>query len=352
MNLREFAKSYIDDTYMDNREFSWKRLPSDGSKRAFYRLSSKKGSFILMANPPTQRNAEKENIAYLRIGEHLYSKGVPVACIYRYDLDYGWFIMEDLGQRNLQEIAISSNNRIGIYKKVIELLMKIQFEGREEFDPEWCCQTKRYDRSVMERLESDYFLTYFLKGLLGLNQDLSDLRCAFEHLAYHASFADSNFFLHRDFQSRNLIIKGARIGVLDWQGGRLGPLQYDLASLLIDPYVGLKKREVMVLYDHYLKLIEERLPGISGSFTRYYPYLAIQRNLQILGAFSYLSKIQGKNRFLAFISPALRSLGGLLEELDEPGLYPLKKLIREIAAERKRGEQGLEMRNDKFFAYW
>jgi len=306
MQLEEFVKSYIDDTYTDNREFRWERLASDGSRRIFYRLRGSKGSFITMANPPKEGNAQRENISYLKIGEHLFEKGVPVACIYRYDLDHGWFIMEDLGQKDLQEIALSTDNSLNIYKRVIELLIRIQLDGREDFDPEWCYQSKRYDRSVME-FESDYFLTYYL-----------------------ASLADNNFFLHRDFQSRNLMINRGRIGVIDWQGGRLGPLQYDLASLLIDPYVGLNKDDRMLLYDYYLKLLEERLPGMSDTFTRYYPHLAIQRNLQILGAFSYLSKIQGKDRFLAYISPALRSLAGLLEEVDDPELYPLQRLIEKI----------------------
>ena len=329
MKLNEFVKSYIEDTYTDNKEFRWERLAGDGSRRIFYRLSNSKGSFITMVNPPVERNAEKENISYLKIGKHLFGKGVPVACIYRYDLDHGWFIMEDLGQRDLQEIALSSDNSLNIYKRVIELLIKIQFEGREGFDPEWCYQSKRYDRPVME-FESDYFLTYFLEGHLGVKGDLSGLRCSFENLAHNASLADNNFFLHRDFQSRNLIINKGNIGVIDWQGGRLGPLQYDLASLLIDPYVGLKEDDRMPLYDYYLKLLEERLPGMPGPFTRFYPYLAIQRNLQILGAFSYLGKIQGKDRFLVYISPALRSLVGLLEELDDPELYPLQRLIEKI----------------------
>ena len=330
MKLREFVRAYIDDTYGDNKAFNWKRLPGDGSKRSFYRLTNNQGSFIVMANPPVEGNAQKENISYLMIGKHLFSKGVPVARIYRYDLDHGWFIMEDLGQKKLQEIALSSRNSMDTYKKVIELLIRSQLEGREGFDPEWCYQTKRYDRFVMERLESDYFLAYFLKGFLGLKPDLSELQCSFAHLASQASLADSNFFLHRDFQSRNIIINRGRIGVLDWQGGRLGPLQYDLASLLIDPYVGLKEGEQEVLYEYYLRLLEERLPGTSGSFARYYPYLAIQRNLQILGAFSYLGKIRGKNRFLAYIPPALQSLEGLLRGLGDPQLYPLGNLIGKI----------------------
>jgi len=100
--------------------------------------------------------------------------------------------------------------------------------------------------------------------------------------------------------------------------------------LLIDPYVGLRGEERIVLYDYYLTLAERRLPGVSKSFSRYYPYLAIQRNLQILGAFSYLSDVQGKKWFLDYIPSALESLERLLEERDEPELHQLKTLIKEI----------------------
>jgi len=330
MSLKEFVKSYIDDTYVDTNKFSWEMLPGDGSKRIFYRLSNNQDSFIVMANPPIERNAEKENISYLKIGEHLFRKGIPVACIYRHDLDHGWFIMEDLGNTSLQEIALTSNNRINIYKRVIELLIQIQLKGKEDFNPEWCYHTKRYDRFTMERFESDYFLTYFLKGLHGLKQDLDELKSSFKHLSYKASLADNNFFLHRDFQSRNLIIRGDKIGVIDWQGGRLGPLQYDLTSLLIDPYVGLKKEEKISLYDYYITLLEKRHPSISSLFPMYYPYIAIQRNLQILGAFSYLSKVQGKNKFLVYISPSLQSLERLLKEIDDPELNPLRKTVERL----------------------
>lgn len=337
MRLEEFVRSYIGDTYEDNRGFTWRRLPGDGSRRTFYRLSNNQDSFIVMANPPGEGSAERENISYLKIGRHLFSKGIPVAHIYRYNLGHGWFIMEDLGEENLQEIAISSSNRLGIYKRVIELLIRCQLDGRQDFNPEWCYQSERYDRYVMERSESDYFLTYFLKGFIGLKQSLSALQRSFKHLASGASLAERDFFLHRDFQSKNLIINRGRIGVLDWQGGRLGPLQYDLASLLLDPYVGLREEEKVVLHDHYVRLLKERIPGISASFNRYYPYLAIQRNLQILGAFSYLGMIQGKRGFLAYIPLALQSLKGLLEGRDDPELDPLKELIRKIAGTNVRG---------------
>lgn len=330
MNLKNFVQSYIHDTYIVTKRFSWKRLPGDGSKRIFYRLSNNQDSFIVMANPSTQGNAEKENNSYLKIGEHLFRKGIPVACIYRYDLEQGWFIMEDLGKISLQEVALKSSNRIDIYTRVIELLIQIQLNGKQDFNPEWCYHTKRYDRFIMEKFESDYFLTYFLKGLHGLKQNFSELKSTFTYLSYQASLADNHYFLHRDFQSRNLIIKGNTIGIVDWQGGRLGPLQYDLASLLIDPYVALKKNEIMVLYDYYIKLLKKHFSGTSGFFSKYYPYIAIQRNLQILGAFSYLSEIEGKNRFLIYITPALQSLRGLLEEINDPALSSLKEIVEKI----------------------
>jgi aminoglycoside/choline kinase family phosphotransferase len=332
MDLRGFVESYIDETYPKGWEFVWQRLPGDGSRRVFYRLSAEQGSFIVMEYPPLDMAAEKENLSYLRIGKHLLGKGISVARIFRYDLQHGWFIMEDLGQRNLQEIALGTENRIDIYKMVLELLVKLQIEGREDFNPEWCAHTKRYDRLLMERHESGYFLTYFVQGFLGLEPDLTELTSSFSHLSYKASLADGDFFLHRDFQSRNLIIRGDRIGIVDWQGGRMGPLQYDLASLLIDPYVVLRGEERKHLYDYYITLIERRLPGVSSSFSRYYPYLAIQRNLQVLGAFSYLGSILGKRWFLDYIPPALKSLGGLLEECDDTGLHQLRTLVKEISA--------------------
>jgi aminoglycoside/choline kinase family phosphotransferase len=330
MNLRGFVKSYIDETYPLHGEFAWHRVPSDGSKRVFYRLSDDRDSFIVMEYPPSERAVEKENLSYLRIGEHLLSKGIPVARIFRYELEHGWFIMEDLGHVNLQEIALNSENRMDIYKRVLELLVNLQVEGREDFNPEWCAHTKRYDRFLMERYESEYFLTYFVQGFLRMEWDLAALKSSFARLSHQGSLPDNDFFLHRDFQSRNLLVCGDRIGIIDWQGGRLGPLQYDLASLLIDPYVELRAEERTFLYDYYLTLAERRLPGVSESFSRYYPYLAIQRNLQILGAFSYLGDVQGRKWFLGYIPPALQSLERLLEEQDEPELHQLKRLIRKI----------------------
>jgi aminoglycoside/choline kinase family phosphotransferase len=106
--------------------------------------------------------------------------------------------------------------------------------------------------------------------------------------------------------------------------------------------VGLKSEERKHLYDYYLALLERRLPGVSPSFSMHYPYVAIQRNLQILGAFSYLGSVLGKKWFLDYIPAALQSLEGLLERQDDPDLHPLKVLVDEINTRpiQSHGNQG------------
>ena len=152
------------------------------------------------------------------------------------------------------------------------------------------------------------------------------LKGAFDHLAGTASEAGSRFFLHRDFQSRNIMVRKQGLGILDWQGARFGPLAYDLASLLIDPYVDLSGDEQRQIYCYYLEVLGKTLPEEERSFEKYYPYLALQRNLQILGAFSFLTRSRGKTYFEAYIPAAVRTLRGLLKDLNDPGLSPLKDL--------------------------
>jgi aminoglycoside/choline kinase family phosphotransferase len=330
--LVAFIESWLREEGRLFEGFEAQRLPGDGSERTFWRISvsPSERSVIAMENRPVRDFSRRENLAYLRIGKHLSDKGLPLPKIYRHDLDRGWFIMEDLGDTNLQDVASGQKNRHTLYEKITEILIRLQIEGSEGFDPAWTCQTETYDRVVMRRYESDYFKNAFLGDYLGLKNDLPELERCFDHLADTASKAESRFFLHRDFQSRNIIISGGRIGILDWQGGRMGPLAYDLASLLIDPYIGLSADEKNHVYENYLGLVREQEPRWVYSVENYFPYLAIQRNLQILGAFSFLSKEKGKTYFEAYMPPALRSLISLLEELNDRRLSPLQHLCRSL----------------------
>jgi aminoglycoside/choline kinase family phosphotransferase len=330
--LVTFIETWLNEKGLPYQGFEAHRLPGDGSKRTFWRIRPFRSerSYIAMENTPSDDFSRRENLAYAMIGKHLLEKGLPLPKIYRYDLGHGWFALEDMGPTSLQVVASRQKDRAELYEKIVEILFRLQIEGSEGFDPAWTCQTERYNRVVMRRYESDYFKNAFLGHYLGLRRERPELEGSFDHLADTASRADSRFFLHRDFQSRNIVMTEDRIGILDWQGGRLGPLGYDLASLMIDPYTALAGEERKGVYRCYLELLRDYQPRWMDSFEKYFPYLAIQRNLQILGAFSHLSKVQGKAYFEAYISPSFRSLAGLLDELNDRRLSPLQNLCRSL----------------------
>lgn len=307
-------------------------IPGDGSKRHFWRLTSHSThqSFIAMENTPENSALWRENRAYLKIGNHLCSKGLPIPKIHVFDLDHGWFILEDFGTESLQDLSIQHGYPLDLYEKVIDVLFRLQTEGIEGFDPGWTCQTEVYDRLVMSQYEACYFRDSFLHRYLGLKTSWPELEGPFERLQEKASRAPNHFFLHRDFQSRNILVKEAKVGIIDWQGGRLGPLAYDLASLINDPYTAIPDETKVHLYLSYLALLKEKFPQWADSFEASYPYLAIQRNLQILGAFSHLSQAVGKTYFESYIPEAARSLRHLLRTLGDSALMPLLQLMETI----------------------
>ena len=332
-NLQAFFSGFIKDIGFPADSIELCSIPSDGSQRLFWRISIDQHdvSFIGMENPPRDDYSKRENFAFLMIGRYLFENGLPIPEIHRVDMGKGRFILEDFGDTNLQTAALAPETRDSLYEDVVEILFRLQTSGVERFDTAWCCQTKKYDQVVMRRHESDYFRDAFLHKYLGLKRNWPELKAPFDHLAETASYADSDFFLHRDFQSRNIMAtKDNRIGIIDWQRGRLGPLGYDLASLLIDPYTQLSMNERDHVYHHYLSCLDEHRSGSVDLFKRSYPYLAIQRSLQILGAFSYLSKAQNKPFFEVYIPPALKSLRYLLDDLNDPELSPLNDTLNEL----------------------
>jgi aminoglycoside/choline kinase family phosphotransferase len=312
---------------------SFSPIAGDGSKRFFWRIhdSQSSYSYIAMENAPSDDFSKRENAAYLNIGRHLRSKGLPLPEIHRFDLDRGCFIMEDFGDLSLQGAFARARERISLYLPVVEILFEQQTRGSEGFDTAWTCQTETYDRHVMRRYEVDYFKEAFLGTYLGIRKEWHGLESSFEQLIEQASKAENRFFLHRDFQSRNIMIRDKKIGILDWQGGRLGPLAYDLASLLIDPYTELPVPEKEEIYNAYLQLLRRKQPHRLASFEKSFPYLAIQRNLQILGAFSFLSRVRGKTYFEDYIPGALKSLRHLLEAVKDRNLSSLRDLVNSLS---------------------
>ena len=197
-SLEQFVLDFLHEKETPAHDPVFKLLQGDGSKRTFWRvlIFSPDRSLIAMANPAIDAPSIAENNAYLRIGEHLRAKGIPIPEIYHFDLQKGWFLMEDMGKISLQDYALSTNNPMPAYKKVLRNLISLQIKGAEGFQTRWCCQTERYDRKVMLQYEANYFTRAFLHGYLHLKNECPELNPSFEYLAETASKSDNSFFMH------------------------------------------------------------------------------------------------------------------------------------------------------------
>jgi aminoglycoside/choline kinase family phosphotransferase len=263
-----------------------------------------------------------------QIGAHLFERGIPVPCPYGFEEDTGCLYVEDLGDTRLFDRVAAEHDQEQYqwYRKVIKELLNMQLQGADRFATSWCWDTPRYDITLMIERESRYFRSALCRDLLGLDYDVAQIKNECALLAEQAARAPADFFLHRDFQSRNIMLTDGRIRLIDYQGGRLGPLAYDLASLLLDPYVGLAEEMQGELLHEYTGLLQSRIHYDCTQFKAQYYYLSLQRTLQMLGAFAFLSSQRGKPFFAAYIRPALENLVSLLARPDGnifPGLCSL-----------------------------
>lgn len=292
------------------------KMSGDGSDRVFYRIVFAERPPLIAVFPSATlaRGAEEQEAAF-NIGVHLHDRDVPVPAIAGYDKKSGLLLFEDLGNLNLQAAVRKAASFVEVellYHQAIEGLILFQLRGARHFDPEFCWDTVRYDEHLMLSRESDYFRFSFCRDYLGRDVEDPQLILELQHIASRASREPAEYLLHRDFQSRNLLVHQGKVKIIDYQGARFGPLGYDLASLLIDPYAGLSGDAQDKLFHYYVDRISPQLPLDPQVFLTGYHALALQRNLQILGAFAFLSQVKGKIFFEQFIPPALGSLKVLL----------------------------------------
>ncbi len=306
-------------------------LAGDGSNRKFVRVIAPGQEPLVVVVPEKgKEGALAEAMSTYQIGCHLFKCGVPVPKIIAFDEEAGIVAFTDLGDLHLQKEVRSLGDILPYYREALEILLHLQIRGRDAFNPSWCWDTPVYDEKLMLDRESGYFLREFWHGFLGQKAHPEGLSEEFGRLARKAGAQDKSFLLHRDFQSRNLMVKNNALYVIDFQGARFGPLGYDLASLLIDPYVALKRDTQEELLDWYLTRLAQRISLPVKEFMSGYHHLALQRNLQILGAFAFLSQKRQKNIFLQYIPPAAANLHALLGESDLRDFPLLRGMSDEI----------------------
>jgi aminoglycoside/choline kinase family phosphotransferase len=293
-----------------------------GSGRKIIRLASEKNRAIGILY-----GVREENAAFLEFSKHFRRHGLPVPEIYAEDLSQGAYLEEDLGDTTLFEFL--SKNRTGarvapqvaeVYRKVVTMLPRFQVEAGGDLNYSVCYPCASFDRQSIA-WDLNYFKYYFLR-LAGIPFNEQALEDDFGRLTEFLLSAPHDYFLYRDFQSRNIMLRDGQPFFVDYQGGRKGALQYDIASLLYDAKADLPPELRQQLLDHYLDALADFIPVDREPFLRhYYGYVYI-RIMQALGAYGFRGFYERKAHFLQSVPYALKNLRWLLHHVRLPVALP------------------------------
>jgi aminoglycoside/choline kinase family phosphotransferase len=293
-----------------------------GSGRKIIRLAGGKISAIGILY-----DVREENAAFLEFSRHFRRHRLPVPEIYAENLEHGAYLEEDLGDTSLFEFL--SKHRVGeqiappvaeAYRKVIATLPRFQVEAGRDLNYKVCYPRGSFDRQSIA-WDLNYFKYYFLR-LAGIPFNEQALEDDFSRLTKFLLSAGRDYFLYRDFQSRNIMLRDGRPHFLDYQGGRKGALQYDVASLLYDAKADLPPDLRQQLLDHYLDALADFVDVKRDAFMQhYYAYVYI-RIMQALGAYGFRGFYERKVHFLQSVPYALKNLRWLLHNVTLPIALP------------------------------
>jgi aminoglycoside/choline kinase family phosphotransferase len=286
-------------------------FPAHGSNRQYYRILGSGGGVIGVFNPD-----RRENVAFLTLSAHFKRHGLPVPEIYISDLDRHVYLEQDLGDETLFSRVTAVRTTEGfsasltdLYKRVLDILPRLQITASRDLDYTVCYPRDRFDEQSI-RWDLNYFKYYFLK-LAQVRFDEQALEQDFTRFVDLLLQADREYFLYRDFQSRNIMLLEDRLYFIDYQGGRRGALQYDVASLLLDAKADMPWPIRDELLEYYMRAAAKLIPLEHEVFVRHYYGYALIRIMQAFGAYGLRGLYEGKSHFLRSIPYALRNLEGL-----------------------------------------
>jgi len=334
--LRELFQKYFGEP-----AHSFASLRSHGSNRKIYRLASPTKTAIGISN-----TEHEENTAFLSFSRHFRQCSLPVPEIYLEHAEQGAYLEEDLGDLTLFQFLSDRRGPEGfapevmdIYRQVVETLPRFQILGGKNLNYRVCYPRSSFDRQSM-MWDLNYFKYYFLR-LSGLEFHEQDLENDFERFARYLLAADRNFFLYRDFQSRNVMIREGKPWFIDYQGGRKGALQYDIASLLFDAKADIPFELRQELLDYFLESASRLIPLDRQEFLKYYPGYVYIRILQALGAYGLRGFYENKTHFLQSIPYAIRNIEFMLRTTELPIELPaLMQIFRSMVASSKLRQYG------------
>jgi aminoglycoside/choline kinase family phosphotransferase len=286
-------------------------------------------------------NVREENHAFLEFSKHFRKHGLPVPEIYGQDLARGAYLEEDLGDTTLFQFLSKSRNGQQVaapvaeaYRKVVEVLPRFQVEAARDLDYSVCYPIASFDRQSVA-WDLNYFKYYFLR-LAGVSFNEQALENDFSRLTDFLMSADRDYFMYRDFQSRNIMLRDGQPFFVDYQGGRKGALQYDLASLLFDSKADLPPELRQDLLDHYLSALGSCVKIERQTFMRYYYAYVYVRLMQAMGAYGFRGFYERKTHFLQSVPYAIKNLRWLLHNAKLPIALPaLMSAFQEMLGSEK-----------------
>jgi aminoglycoside/choline kinase family phosphotransferase len=315
-------------------------LPAHGSDRKLFRLRAPDGHTAI----GVEHGVREENAAFVGFSRHFRTAGLPVPEIFGDDPAAGVYLEEDLGDTTLFELLQKTRGSsveipavaAAVYGKSVQLLARMQIEAGKGLDYGLCYPHGAFDRRSM-RWDLNYFKYYFLK-LAHVPFHEQRLENDFEALCDFLLRAPADFFLFRDFQSRNIMVREGQPWFIDYQGGRHGALPYDLASLLLDAKADLPFEFRDRLKEQYLEAASALTPIDRGRFEEFYRGFSLIRILQAMGAYGYRGFYERKTHFLQSVPYAIRNLERLLAGGALPVPLPAltEALQRIIASSRLR----------------
>jgi aminoglycoside/choline kinase family phosphotransferase len=300
-------------------------------------------------------SVREENAAFLEFSRHFRRRGLPVPEIYAEDLSQGAYLEEDLGDTTLFEFLAS--NRAGAviappvieaYRKVVAELPRFQVEAGRDLNYKVCYPRPSFDRQSIA-WDLNYFKYYFLR-LAGIPFNEQALENDFSRLTKFLLAAKTDYFLYRDFQSRNVMLRDGQPYFLDYQGGRKGALQYDIASLLYDGKADLPPELRQELLDHYLDCLGSYIDLDREAFMEHYYAYVYVRILQAMGTYGFRGFYERKPHFLQSVPFALKNLRWLAHNIKLPIALPalMEALQGMLASEKLQGlassAEGLKVR--------
>lgn len=306
-------------------------LAPSGSNRIYYRLQGKTKAAI-----GTYGSDAKENNAFISITRDWNKKGLPVPELYAVDMEHQVYMQEDLGATTLYSFLLQKGddfppNLLKMYEKVVQKLALVQIEGGKDLDYSVCYPRAAFDKQSM-LWDFNTFKYYFLK-LAGFGFDEQALEKDFHTFADYLLEADCSHFMLRDFQSRNIMMRNGKPYFIDYQGGRKGALQYDLASLLYQAKAGIPPETRLSLLNTYLDAAEKLTTIDRDQFIAYYYGYALIRAIQTFGTYGYRGLYERKEHFLNSIPFAVKNIRWFVKnvklQIEIPELW---KALEAIAA--------------------